>query len=712
MGAFRTALALSFAALTQGLATQNFGGVTPVEKVITLLGKLQAQVEEEGKKEAANYDKYACFCKEQADNKLYAIETSKEKIAALDAKIEKLGAEITTLETDASALGTKITGLTSQMTEAQNTRNTEHDQFVAEVTDVDAAIDAVKRALEALDDSKKAMAGKVEREAEAMAQLKAISASSTQVLGAKDAKKLQSLTGQPGKAYESTFHSNEIIEILESLLSKFEAKKTEIEQEEFDTNTAFEKRQLDLSNEKKFAAKEKAEKEALAQKKTELKATAEADRAQEQKEMTADQEFLNVLTEDCQTKANLWDQRSQTRADELRALEEAMTALKEGVAPNWQANKRLVDLQKNAGKVARKGHWVYVEEPAGTPTKVGQSFLQLRRSSHRASSSIHDVASKIAAKLATAAKELKSPLLSAASLKVSLSEDHFVKVRELIKDLVSRLEAQAADEKTAKMFCDEEMSKAITSRDASQGEIETLEGEISTNEAAKAALQQEVAVLSKEIADLKKALMEASELRSEENKENTQTIEDAGAGREAVEQALEVLKAFYEGSSALLQKKFVPTNSDREGNTVKDLAPEVFDSKYQGSQEASKGIIGMLEVILSDFDRTDTVVTGQEADAASAFATFKTENEADTSAKEEAVKLKEGEIADIEDTLNGLTDSLKAAKESRALALEELAKLESMCVAGDETYEERAAKRQKEIEALKEAHNILEEWSS
>jgi len=57
-----------------------------------------------------------------------------------------------------------------------------------------------------------------------------------------------------------------------------------------------------------------------------------------------------------------------------------------------------------------------------------------------------------------------------------------------------------------------------------------------------------------------------------------------------------------------------------------------------------------------------------------------------------------------------LTDALKDAEKVHGLALEELDKLHSMCVAGEETYEERVAKRQKDIEALEEARDILENW--
>jgi len=82
---------------------------------------------------------------------------------------------------------------------------------------------------------------------------------------------------------------------------------------------------------------------------------------------------------------------------------------------------------------------------------------------------------------------------------------------------------------------------------------------------------------------LAKALNEATELRSDEKKENEQTLEEAKAGKEAVEQAMKVLKEFYEG---FLQYK--PPKSDREGKTVEDRAPETsFSGDYKGKQEAS-----------------------------------------------------------------------------------------------------------------------------
>merc|ERR1719507_542862 len=258
------------------------------------------------------------------------------------------------------------------------------------------------------------------------------------------------------------------------------------------------------------------------------------------------------------------------------------------------------------------------------------------------------------------------------------------------------------------------MANAVTKRDEQQSAIEDNKAQISAEEAKKAQLQEEIAELSKEIADLKKALQEATELRAAENLEYEKTKAEAGAGKEAVAQAISFLKDYY--GSFLQRSTFVPANSDREGKTVADLAPEVFDAEYNGNQDASKGIMGLLEVILSDFDRTATTSEAEEKQAQKDYDEFKKTNEENTVDKEGSdtvvgsVPKKESEITGIDTALTGLQDDLKTAQGLHQDALELLAELHTQCVAGEETYEERVANRKKEIEALKEAHNILEDW--
>merc|ERR1719183_1695431 len=79
------------------------------------------------------------------------------------------------------------------------------------------------------------------------------------------------------------YQSNDIIATLEDLLAKFKEMKKDLDVDEFEVNSAFEKDKLGLLNEKKFAEKEKAEKEAIVESKTEELEAAKADKDQETK---------------------------------------------------------------------------------------------------------------------------------------------------------------------------------------------------------------------------------------------------------------------------------------------------------------------------------------------------------------------------------------------------------------------------------------------
>jgi len=294
------------------------------------------------------------------------------------------------------------------------------------------------------------------------------------------------------------------------------------------------------------------------------------------------------------------------------------------------------------------------------------------------------------------------------SMKVKLSADHFVKVRGLIKDLIKRLEDDAAAEADQKSYCDKAMAEALANRDKANSDIEIAVSKISKLNQEKDQLASEIESLKAAIAENLKALNEATELRNEERAENEATIETAGEGKAAVELALSILNEFY--NNAFLQTGYVPPDSDREGLTVADRAPEVFSGTYHGSQSNSKGIIGLLEVILSDFTRTIETTTQQEKTNQGAFETFESDIKADNDAKDADIKTKEGRIADIEDELVDQEEDKEDATTLKDDAIANLKKLKPMCVEGEETYAQRVAKRQKEIAALKEAMVILDEW--
>merc|ERR1719316_1637846 len=67
--------------------------VTPIEKVITLLEDLKAEVESEGQKEAGTYTEFACFCKDTTDAKSTSVKEGQTEIDSLSAEIQAKTAE-------------------------------------------------------------------------------------------------------------------------------------------------------------------------------------------------------------------------------------------------------------------------------------------------------------------------------------------------------------------------------------------------------------------------------------------------------------------------------------------------------------------------------------------------------------------------------------------------------------------------------------------
>merc|ERR1719409_1290649 len=324
------------------------------------------------------------------------------------------------------------------------------------------------------------------------------------------------------------------------------------------------------------------------------------------------------------------------------------------------------------------------------------SFLQLERPSAQAARK------RVLGFLSSKATALKSAALTTLLLKMRDAPSPFAKVKQMINDLVERLEAEADAEADQKTWCDTNMKETTASRDEAQQEIESLNALKTEKSSLVDNLSEQILDYSQQIADLQKALNEATELREKESAQNERTVADATAGKAAVDNAIDVLNSFYNPS--FLQKqapaaegyeRFSAENAGSDGKTVDDMAPDAggVSGNYEGNQDASKSIIGLLEVIESDFQNAQTTTQADEDAAVSAYNTFKSETETDISDK---------------NTLKGEKEDAKTESELLQNALDELEKLKPVCVDTGMSWEERTARREQEIEALKEALKILQ----
>lgn len=121
------------------------------------------------------------------------------------------------------------------------------------------------------------------------------------------------------------------------------------------------------------------------------------------------------------------------------------------------------------------------------------------------------------------------------------------------------------------------------------------------------------------------------------------------------------------------------------------------------------GVLGLLNVIQSDFERSISTTEQAETDNEAAFQEFKSNAEADIEQKQSDKESKENEKESTNADLVDFKDSLGEATTLKGEALDELEKLKPACVSTGSSYEEKVARRKQEIEALKEATKILTE---
>jgi len=365
------------------------------------------------------------------------------------------------------------------------------------------------------------------------------------------------------------------------------------------------------------------------------------------------------LSSTCSTKASDFEQRQQLRAEEIQAIEKAVEILSSGaVAGN--AQKHL-------------------------PSLLATSFAQLR------ASGMSPAQQKTALFLEEQAKHLNSRVLSA--LAVRVNEDPFNKVKKLIKDLIVRLMEEANEEADHKGWCDTELSTNEQTRKEKTEAVEMLHAEIDQLKASLAQLGEDISELSKAVADLDKAMSTATAQRQSEKATNTETIKDASDAQTAVAQALVVLKEFYAKAA--------------EATSFVQRQPDIFDSSYKGMGAESGGVVGMLEVIESDFARLEAETSSAEATGQKTYDEFMTDSKVDKAQKTTDSEHKTANRQDQEQALTVKSADLEGTQKELDAALSYYDKLKPSCVDSGVSYDDRVSRRKEEIESLQEALKIL-----
>merc|ERR1719399_79505 len=643
--------------------------VTPVQKVITLMEGMLEKGKKEKHDEQVQFAAYKQFCDDTSVEKTRAIAEAEERIEVLKADIQKNTAKAAKLTKEIAELDEDISIWNGDIKAATKVREIEKADYDATHKDYSESVDALQRAIAVL--KKQAHDRK---QASALVQVSALKSLSLIPDSAK--KTIDSFLQQSGEdveglavsapeanAYE--FQSSGVVEMLEKLLDKFIDERTTLEKEEMNSKHAYDMLMQDLNAQIAQATTDRGEKAETKAKKLQAKADAEGDLKDTTTTRDADEKYLADLTATCETKASDFESRQQLRGEEIEAIEKAIEIISSS-AVKGNAEKHLPSLLQNKGR----------------------SLAQLR------AGGASPAQERVAEYLRDKATQLNSRVLSAVAVRVEA--DPFKKVKKLIKDLITRLLEEANEEAEHKGWCDTELATNEQTRNEKTEAVETLHAEIDELQASIAKLTEEVTELTAAVAALDAAVAKATKQREEEKAKNTETIADATEAQTAVAQALTVLKEFYAKAAeatALVQKKQEP--------------PEIFDEPYKGMGGESGGVIGMLEVIQSDFARLEAETKAAEDQAQKEYDEFMTDSEVDKAQKSKDIEHKTKKKQDESKSLTEKQSDLEGTQKELDAALAYYEKLKPSCVNTGVSYEDRVARRKEEIQSLQEALKIL-----
>jgi len=637
------------------------GTVTPIQKVLQLLQALVEKSKKEKVEEQVQYAAYKQFCQDTTVEKQRAITEANEMIEILKADIQKYEADAASLAKEIAKDDEDISTWNGDIKAATKVRKLDKAQYDETHKDYSESVDALERAIAVL--KKQAKDVKQEDLIQVEAKLKNMNLIPKEAKRAIDIFLSQSEEEDPisapsANAYD--FQSQGIIDMLDKLLNKFVDERTQLEKEESDSRHAFELLMQDLKAQIEQSTASRDEKMEEKAKKLQAKADAQGSLQDTTATRDDDTKYLADLGATCEQKYSDFDSRQQLRADEIVALEKAIEILSSD-AVSGAAEKHLPGLLQK--KLA---------------------LAQLR------TKDISPSQEHVAQYLREQGRLLNSRVLSTLAVRVEV--DPFKKVKKMIKDLITRLLEEANEEAEHKGWCDTELQTNEQTRKEKTDAVETLHAEIDELQASIAKLTEQITDTTQAISELDAAVVKATKIREEEKAKNTETIGDATEAQTAVAQALTVLKEFYAKAGEA---------------TVLVQQPDTPDKAFQGAQDESKAIIGMLEVIQSDFARLEAETKAAEEQAQKEYDAFMTDSETDKAQKtkdfEHATKKKQ----DQEQALEEKQGDLEGTQGELDAALAYYEKLKPSCVDSGQSYEDRVARRKEEIESLKEALKIL-----
>lgn len=624
-------------------------GASPIAKVIQLLQDLHAKVSKEGEEADAVYEELSGSCKKKNQQLGFEIKAGSREVEELSAAIQDHRAKGEALQQKIGDLTGKISSAEQDLKQATEIRHKERSDFVAEQQELEDTIHTLGRAIAVIGrEMNKGGASMVQLQS-ATSLVQAIGALvQATAIGAADAGRLTALV----QSSDSSDDSDMGAPAGEVYTSKSGGIVGVLED-------LLAKAQAQLDSLTKAETTNQYNFDRLGGSLSDEIKYGNKDMAESKKNLAATSEARSTATGDL-------DATSLDLKSDKDGLQELKQDCMES-ANDYAENKKSREEELAAITKAKE---IIVEATSFGQTSFVQISTSADLSNYEAVRFIRDLARKN-----------NSPSLSQLASRMAAvmhGTGGFDKVIALIRDMIAKLENEAGADATEKAFCDKEMAETTEKKEDKEQDINKLTTSIDQKSAKSSKLKEQVAELQKALADLAENQATATKIRGDEKALYVKTKSDTEKGLAGVKAALKVLRDYYGGQAS-----------------------------HGSASGAGQGIIGLLEVVESDFSKSLAEMIATEEGAASAYDRGTKENQMERKMKEQDAKYKAKEASELDKAGVDATSDRAGIQEELDAVMEYFATLQRRCVAKAESYSDRAAARVAEIQGLKEALDIL-----
>jgi len=243
------------------------------------------------------------------------------------------------------------------------------------------------------------------------------------------------------------------------------------------------------------------------------------------------------------------------------------------------------------------------------------------------------------------------------------------------------------------------MGKSELQKSQKEKEVKSLTSKIEEMTAQVAQLDDEIRQLTKEIAEAEAMDLEATKVRSAEKKQSLASIKEYADAQSLIQNAMTVLQEFYGDN----KKSFAQVDE-----TTEDTGPEPPPT-HEGAYEKkdASGVLGILEISMSDFARLETETKTGEAQAEAEYQKLMKGSAVRKATLNKDLEYKQVEKQKLEGNVQRSTSDLQGFQSELTAVVQYIEKLTPSCSNTADSHEVRKERREAEIKSLQEALAIL-----